>query len=284
MADEKKTGIFVQNACLQHRYIRTKDLSTIVERPERLRAVNIGLSAAIARLEELFLAERNVTSQSHLVKDEANNPNDLIEDMSKLTLSQKSPGAPSPVKITNSQATVDLLNHPAVKFIHGDIERDVYLENLQKWASESIDKIKKGESEIPDNFLQGDLYCTCPCTTVRKQELTNPVCPGSINSIQGAIGTVCEAVDKVMASNAEALHRAFVAIRPPGHHCGEDTPSGFCFVNNIAIGAAHGMFSYPISCQLSDPRQHTSVMGLSEWSFLTSTFTTVCIISWHASL
>ena len=116
------------------------------------------------------------------------------------------------------------------------------------------------------------------CTTIRKKELTNPVCPGSINSIQGAIGSVCEAVDKVMASNAEALQRAFVAIRPPGHHCGEDTPSGFCFVNNVAIGAAHGMFSYPISCQLSNPRQHTSVMGSSEWSFLTSTFTTVCIV------
>jgi histone deacetylase HOS3 len=40
--------------------------------------------------------------------------------------------------------------------------------------------------------------------------------------------------------------RAFVAIRPPGHHCGEDTPSGFCFVNNVAVGAAHGMFPAPI--------------------------------------
>jgi histone deacetylase HOS3 len=38
------------------------------------------------------------------------------------------------------------------------------------------------------------------------------------------------------------IHRAFVAIRPPGHHCGEDTPSGFCFLNNVAIGAAHGDF------------------------------------------
>lgn len=34
--------------------------------------------------------------------------------------------------------------------------------------------------------------------------------------------------------------RTFVAIRPPGHHCGDETPSGFCFVNNVLIGAAHG--------------------------------------------
>lgn len=76
------------------------------------------------------------------------------------------------------------------------------------------------------------------------------VCTDSINAIQGAIGAVCEAVDKVVSSvgnEAQAssltelpVHRAFVAIRPPGHHCGEDTPSGFCFVNNVAIAAAHG--------------------------------------------
>ena len=74
------------------------------------------------------------------------------------------------------------------------------------------------------------------------------VCPGSITAMQGAVGTVCEAVDKVILSSRSesptntAIHRAFVAIRPPGHHCGEDTPSGFCFLNNVAIGAAHGDF------------------------------------------
>ena len=72
------------------------------------------------------------------------------------------------------------------------------------------------------------------------------VCPGSITAIQGAVGTVCEAVDKVIVSSRSPvdtpIYRAFVAIRPPGHHCGEDTPSGFCFLNNVAIGAAHGDF------------------------------------------
>jgi histone deacetylase HOS3 len=44
-------------------------------------------------------------------------------------------------------------------------------------------------------------------------------------------------VDFVMK---KSVSPAFVAIRPPGHHCGEDTPSGFCFVNNVAVAAAHG--------------------------------------------
>lgn len=69
--------------------------------------------------------------------------------------------------------------------------------------------------------------------------MISTVCPTSINAIQGAIGTVCEAVDDVVGSTS--CKRAFVSIRPPGHHCGEDTPAGFCFVNNVAIGAAHGV-------------------------------------------
>jgi len=58
-----------------------------------------------------------------------------------------------------------------------------------------------------------------------------------MNAIEGALGTVCEAVDKIISNS---IVRSFVAIRPPGHHCGEDTPSGFCFVNNVAVAAAHG--------------------------------------------
>ena len=53
---------------------------------------------------------------------------------------------------------MDLLNDPAVKFVHGDIERDVYLESLKSWAKDSQDKVAKGESEIPEGYSQGDLY------------------------------------------------------------------------------------------------------------------------------
>lgn len=68
--------------------------------------------------------------------------------------------------------------------------------------------------------------------------------------MQGALGVVCEAVDHVVQPDPSPSERhdnehlkkrnAFVALRPPGHHCGEDTPSGFCFVNNVVVGAAHG--------------------------------------------
>ena len=47
-------------------------------------------------------------------------------------------------------------------------------------------------------------------------------------------------MDKTNLLNHEGTKNAFVVVRPPGHHCGEDTPSGFCFVNNVVVAAAHG--------------------------------------------
>ena len=155
----KKSAIFIQNACLQHRYIRSKDTSNIYERPERLRAVTVGLSAAIARLEGLFNSTRTPgpTTTSEGANKEPD-PDDLADVMNKLKIDSELSTYQSPVSIIESQATVDILNHPAVKFVHGDLERDVYLENLTAWAKESHQKISKGESEIPEGLSQGDLY------------------------------------------------------------------------------------------------------------------------------
>ncbi|KAL0961225.1 hypothetical protein HGRIS_006192 [Hohenbuehelia grisea] len=221
------TSVFLQNACFNHRFIRSRDTSNIVERPERLRAVLLGVTAALSRLDEE--AERNSTYKPDENKDPES---DIIASMNRMILNRDGQGAA--LTIHRSTASVDLLNHLAVKFIHGDIEGDTYLENLKLWAAQSRDKVENGQSEIPDGLSQGDLY----------------LCPESIDAIQGALGTVCEAVDHVLGSTEEAstptARRAFVAVRPPGHHCGEDTPSGFCFVNNVAVGAAHAHLKHGI--------------------------------------
>jgi len=150
-----KTAIFIQNACLQHQYIRSKDLSNIVERPERLRAVNIGLAAAVARLGELFEAHNASKGKD---KETTPGPDDLAHALNKLNLDVSS-SREYPVKIVQSQSILDIMTHPAVKFVHGDIERDVYLENLSAWVRDSANKIADGGSEIPEGYPQGDLYC-----------------------------------------------------------------------------------------------------------------------------
>ena len=51
-ASPPRTAVLFQPACTLHRYIRTTDDSTIVERPHRIRAVKVGAAAAWARLEQ----------------------------------------------------------------------------------------------------------------------------------------------------------------------------------------------------------------------------------------
>ncbi|GLB41101.1 putative histone deacetylase [Lyophyllum shimeji] len=235
----RSAAVFLQAACYQHQYIRSRDSSGHVERPERLRAVTVGLSAAIARLESAFPQavdaepDSSLSGPQHAETPSHPDPDDLAAAMDRMNIA----AGTSPVSIVQSQATADLLSNPAVKYVHGD----VYVDKLKRWTQESADKIRDGRSEIPPGLPQGDLY----------------LCPESINAIQGAIGTVCEAVDRVVTSSRHAskeeppadppVHRAFVAIRPPGHHCGEDSPSGFCFVNNVAIGVAHAHLKHGIN-------------------------------------
>jgi histone deacetylase HOS3 len=151
------TAIFLQDACVQHKYIRTRDSSHIVERPERLRAVKIGLSAAIARLEESLPVTTGATAAAG--DSEADS---LVEAIENLRLEQDSAEfhlpKGHPVQVVQSSANVNILDHPAVKYIHGDVDGDVYLEKLVEWARQSVEKISDGQSEIPSGLPQGDLY------------------------------------------------------------------------------------------------------------------------------
>ncbi|MBM4295571.1 MAG: histone deacetylase [Deltaproteobacteria bacterium] len=51
-----------------------------------------------------------------------------------------------------------------------------------------------------------------------------------------AVGGVMAAVDAVMAGQVD---NAFCAVRPPGHHAEKHRAMGFCFFNNVAVGAAY---------------------------------------------
>lgn len=62
--------------------------------------------------------------------------------------------------------------------------------------------------------------------------------PYSLKAALHAAGAVVLGVDLVMAGQVQ---NAFCNIRPPGHHAGRASASGFCLFNNIAIGAAHAL-------------------------------------------
>lgn len=57
---------------------------------------------------------------------------------------------------------------------------------------------------------------------------------------QAAAGAVVLGVDEVLAGKTRF---AFCAVRPPGHHAERRRAMGFCFFDNVAVGAAHALAS-----------------------------------------
>ncbi len=62
--------------------------------------------------------------------------------------------------------------------------------------------------------------------------------PNTWTAALRSAGAVIEATDQVLRGE---LENAFCAVRPPGHHACRDRAMGFCFFNNVAIGALHAL-------------------------------------------
>ncbi|MGH8630143.1 MAG: histone deacetylase family protein [Burkholderiales bacterium] len=64
------------------------------------------------------------------------------------------------------------------------------------------------------------------------------MCPHSWQAALRAAGAVVAATDMVISGEAQ---NAFCCVRPPGHHAERRRAMGFCFFNNVAVGAAHAL-------------------------------------------
>lgn len=69
-------------------------------------------------------------------------------------------------------------------------------------------------------------------------DLDTKVCRESLDTALATAGASIDAVDRIMAGEAEA---AFCLARPPGHHAEPDRAMGFCLLNSIAIAALHAL-------------------------------------------
>ncbi len=66
----------------------------------------------------------------------------------------------------------------------------------------------------------------------------------TLSAILRASGAVVKATDIVMSGE---YRHAYCNVRPPGHHAEKNQAMGFCFFNNIAIGALYALEHYGLS-------------------------------------
>jgi acetoin utilization deacetylase AcuC-like enzyme len=60
----------------------------------------------------------------------------------------------------------------------------------------------------------------------------------TLEAAHRAAGAAVLATDRVLDGS---LQNAFCCVRPPGHHAMPGEAMGFCFFNNVAVGAAHAL-------------------------------------------
>ncbi|KAI1430287.1 hypothetical protein F5Y12DRAFT_723036 [Xylaria sp. FL1777] len=214
-----ETIVILHDDCYGHRYSRPRAsknlLGTIVERPERIQASILGVSMAYVRL-----GERHC---------EGKHP--IHSNLDPKTL----PGIPFRIHKTTRKVSI---SSTTVTNVHGN----KWMEELKIMCDSAEEKLALNGNELrrpemnrgpdtepPQHFHQGDLY----------------LCSESLNAFEGALGAVCEAVDNVFSTSPH--RRAFVAVRPPGHHCSASFPSGFCWVNNVHVGIMHGILNHGLT-------------------------------------
>ncbi len=71
----------------------------------------------------------------------------------------------------------------------------------------------------------------------------NSICRDSFEIAVLAVGGVLKAIDAMMNGDVKNV---FCAIRPPGHHAEQNQAMGFCYFNNVAIGARYLQKQYGV--------------------------------------
>ncbi|KAK5721823.1 histone deacetylase [Elasticomyces elasticus] len=202
---DAETVVILHDACYGHRYSRLKasksTLSMIVERPERIHAAVLGTAAAYVRLGEHHSGGRNAPRGG-------------------------SAAAPPPFKIRKTERAMDITSS-YVANVHGT----AWMSELKSLCAQTASRLASGSKELSRS--------SSPTSTGEEKRALHSgdlyLAPESLAAFQGALGGVADAVDSVF-NPSTLTKRAFVAIRPPGHHCSADYPSGFCWINNVHVG------------------------------------------------
>lgn len=96
-----------------------------------------------------------------------------------------------------------------------------YIESVHDKAY--LKRVQNNEIE-----MTGDIYCNAK----------------TWESIKRSVDCFISVIDSVLTNES----RSGVAfIRPPGHHAEHDFAAGFCFVNNVCVGANYALEKYKLN-------------------------------------
>ena len=222
VSGDAQAVVIIQDDCYGHRYSRPRTsksgLNTIVERPERIHASLLGVATAYVRLGGRHIEGR---AAPHPQREPTSLP-------------------PVPFKIHKTSRRLSLRS-PVATGIHGV----KWMNELSAMCDAAESRLAMGGKELSrTNDL--DQPNGAPVEPKRKlHEGDLYLCAGSLTALEGALGGVCEAVDAVFGERG--TRRAFVCIRPPGHHCSADEPSGFCWLNNVHVGIGHASMAHGLT-------------------------------------
>jgi acetoin utilization deacetylase AcuC-like enzyme len=85
------------------------------------------------------------------------------------------------------------------------------------------------------------IFRQAPTHGLRRIDEDTAMNPHTLEAALHAAGSVAMAVDLLIAGEVGS---AFCGVRPPGHHAERARSMGFCFFNNVAVGAAHAMAAH----------------------------------------
>jgi histone deacetylase HOS3 len=214
-----KIAVVMQDDCYGHRYARLgvtkRSLDSVVERPERIRACTTGISMAYVRLGLRHSGEQ-FAPNPHVPLDKLDFPFRIIKTGRKVHLSETA--------VTNVHGTKWMSE---LRWMTEVAESRIQLETIEVARQHTTENDGLAMSGLPLSDL--DLY----------------LCSESLNAFEGALGGVFEGVDAVFKPGP--IERVFVCIRPPGHHCSADFPSGFCWINNVHVGISHAATNYGLT-------------------------------------
>lgn len=215
------TVVILHDSCYGHRYSRPgslkavqSTLSVIVERPERIQASVMGISTAYVRLGERHAGGRNAPTGKETRPAEI----------------------PFTVRKTSRNVSID---SPFVTAVHGT----AWMKELKEMcgrveqklpSGKELDRMSVSRTEPAKKKLhEGDLYLSTE----------------SLQAFEGALGGVFDGIDLVFqgSQGPTGPHQSFVCIRPPGHHCSANHPSGFCWLNNVHVGINYAAQTYGLT-------------------------------------